>query len=165
MFHRALLGGNTRCTSEVGMRRASGRRRARRIKKESFRRGREAFLLFRGLSWSQGRNGKWCLRQFRSSEPGLFHGARREENLLLLLRRLLSRLLRGLLSLLCHGAVTSFLGRRIYVARILPSMVFSFWLRKAIGCGYGYIERERPHFRSPALSQLLRPGQFLSLLA
>jgi hypothetical protein len=43
----------------------------RRIKKEAFRRGREGFFVFRGLSWSQAQNGKrfFCLDQSCRRQP------------------------------------------------------------------------------------------------
>jgi hypothetical protein len=82
-------------------------------KKESFRRGREAFFLFRGLSWSRGRNGKGGVLKSEDQPIRVFSTAPGEEKkLLLLLRGLLRSLLRSLL-LLSHGATTSFQERNV----------------------------------------------------
>jgi hypothetical protein len=84
------------------------------IKKESFRRGWEAFFFcFGDPSWSQDPK---RLEVFEPSDSRLLPRARHQKKLLLRLGGLLSGLLRGrFLSrcFLCHGAGTSFLETQI----------------------------------------------------
>src|SRR3954471_16080856 len=105
---------NRRCAEMSNRSQTSCMRLYERIKKESFRRGREAFFLFRGLSWSRGRNGKWYLEavdQTGFSNPR----CPVSKKLLLLLGRLLGRRLLGRRLLLgfSHGAGTSFQMRNV----------------------------------------------------
>jgi hypothetical protein len=84
-------------------------------KKKSFRRGREAFLVFCGRDWSQGPKRNVVTVAYNLQRPSDDSWPRARPKWLLL-RGLLGRLLSSFL--LSHGAVTSFQQTNVRTAKL-----------------------------------------------